>query len=128
MAKKLQVFSYRVDVTHSKFYLSDHRGERIRSAFHGLVFLDENTRAVRRLVAQTEGLPLKFGVRSSWIAMNYDYVAINRHDYLLPTNGEVGLVQGKQQVLRNELRFSDYRRFGSRAKITYGGERLDDHK
>lgn len=60
--------------------------------------------------------------------MNYDYVAIKRHDYLLPTKGEIGLVSGKQQVVRNELRFSDYRRFGSRAKITYCGEGLDDHK
>ena len=121
----LQIFSYQVDVKHSNFFVSDHTGEKLKAAFHGLVFVDGNTRAVRRLVAQTEGLPAKFGVRSSWVAMNYDYVAINRHDYLLPTRGEVGLVQGKQQVERNELRFSDYRRFGSRSKITYGGAALE---
>ena len=123
----LQVFSYKVDQKHSNFYVSDHNGEKMRAAFHGLVFVDGNTRAVRRIVAQTEGLPVKFGVRSSWIAMNYDYIAINRHDYLLPTRGEVGLVQGRQQVVRNELRFSDYRRFGSRSKITYGGAELEAH-
>ena len=119
-----QVFAYTVDADHSTFFVSDHSGEKRRSALQGLVFVDGQTRAVRRLVAQTEGLPPTFGVRSSWMAMNYDYVAINNHDYLLPTRGEVGLIQGKRQVTRNELRFRDYRRFGSKVKITYAGSEL----
>ncbi len=122
----VHVFAYSVDLKHSSYYVSDHRGARTRAAFHGLIFVDDHTRAVRRLVAQTEGMPRTFGIRSSWIAMNYDYVAINRHDYLLPTAGEVGMVQDKGKVVRNELRFSDYRRFGSRSKINYNGQAAAD--
>jgi hypothetical protein len=84
------------------------------------VLIDNETRSVRRLVAQTDALPPEFGVKASWMTIDYDYVAINGHDYLLPTSGEVGLKQGRSEADANQLRFSDYRRFGSKVRIFSG--------
>ncbi|HEY0786585.1 MAG TPA: VWA domain-containing protein [Acidobacteriaceae bacterium] len=113
----LQVFSYKVPGDTSLYFLTDHSGARMRAGIHGEVFIDEDTHAVRRLVANTDPLPGAFGIRSSWMWIDYDYVAINGHDYLLPSRGEVGLKQGRHQAIANRFRFSDYRRFGSRSRI-----------
>jgi len=116
----LQVFSYKVDAKNSQYFVTDHHRSQVRAPFHGLVLIDNETRSVRRLVAQTDALPPEFGVKASWMTIDYDYVAINGHDYLLPTSGEVGLKQGRSEADANQLRFSDYRRFGSKVRIFSG--------
>jgi hypothetical protein len=70
-------------------------------------------------------LPHDFGTKASWMTINYDYIAINGHDYLLPTSGEVGLKQGRSEAVSNQLHFSDYRRFGSHARILSNGPIAD---
>ena len=117
----LQAFSYRVDAKNSQFFLTDHNGSRIRAPFHGIVLVDNDTRSVRRLIAHTDVLPRDFGIRASWMTIDYDYIAINGHDYLLPTSGEVGLKQGRSEAVSNELKFSNYRRFGSQVRILGNG-------
>jgi hypothetical protein len=62
------------------------------------------------------------------MAINYDYIAINNHDYLLPIQGEVGMQQGKKQVVLNELHFGEYRRFGSHTRILDSGSMPDPGK
>jgi hypothetical protein len=117
----LQVFSYKVDAKNSQFFLTDHSGSQIRAPFHGMVLVDNDTRSVRRLIAQTDMLPRTFGIKASWMTIDYDYIAINGHDYLLPTSGEVGLKQGRSEAVSNELKFSNYRRFGSQVRMLGNG-------
>lgn len=111
----LQVFSYTVDAAHSDFILMD-TGSQLKAAFHGFVYIDADTRTVRRIVAQTDNMK-STNIHASWMEVYYDYFAINGHDYLLPARGEVGLRQGRRAVIENKLRFTDYRRFGSRTRI-----------
>ncbi len=111
----LQVFSFTVDAAHSDFIVMD-TGSQRKAAFHGLVYIDADTRAVRRIVAQTD-LMKSTNIHASWMEVYYDYFAINGHDYLLPARGEVGLRQGRRAVIQNKLRFTGYRRFGSRTRI-----------
>jgi VWFA-related protein len=122
----LQVYSYKVDAAKSQFFLTDHSGTEVRAPFHGLVLIDNDTRAVRRLIAQTDELPKEFGIKASWMTIDYDYIAINGHDYLLPTSGEVGLKEGRSMAVSNRLRFSNYRRFGSHARILGTGPPITD--
>lgn len=116
----LQAFSYKVDAEKSQFFLTDHSGDQIRAPFHGVVLIDNDTRSVRRLVAETDLLPKDFGIKASWMTIDYDYIGINGHEYLLPTSGEVGLKQGRNEAEANEMHFTDYRRFGSRSRILTG--------
>jgi hypothetical protein len=53
--------------------------------------------------------------------VDYDYIAIDRHDYLMPVRGTVGMREGKREAVLNEMEFRNYRRFGSRTSIRYGG-------
>jgi hypothetical protein len=53
--------------------------------------------------------------------VDYDHIAIDRHDYLMPVRGTVGMREGKREAVLNEMEFRNYRRFGSRTSIRYGG-------
>jgi VWFA-related protein len=122
----LQEFSYAVEAKNSQFVLTAPDRTQLPAPFHGLLLIDDATHSVRRLVAQTGELPQDFGIKSSWMTIDYDYIAINGHDYLLPTSGEVGLKQGRHEAISNQLRFSNYRRFGSHARILSTGPITDE--
>ena len=52
--------------------------------------------------------------------MDYDYVAINDYDYILPVSAQVvtkvgGIIQ--DTLKRNNLTFSNFRRFGSTVRL-----------
>lgn len=49
--------------------------------------------------------------------MDYDYVAINGHDYLLPVSAEMRLLIGRHLAVLNTIEFRNYRRFGSNMRI-----------
>ena len=81
-----------------------------------LVYSDDATRSVRRTLIADE-TPKDFFIHSTSITVDYDYVAINAHDYLMPSRGSVSLRQGKREAVLNEIEFRDYRRFGSKSRI-----------
>ena len=49
--------------------------------------------------------------------MDYDYVSINEHDYLMPVSAQLQLRQGRHQAVMNTMEFRNYKRFGSNVKI-----------
>ena len=49
--------------------------------------------------------------------MDYDYVSINEHDYLMPVGAQLQLRQGRHQAVMNTMEFRNYKRFGSNVKI-----------
>ena len=85
--------------------------------FHGQIFIENAARSVRRITMVADDLPSKFPIQAASIAVDYDYVAINNHDYLLPIDGQVRLRLGRREAVLNEIEFRNYRRFGSTVKI-----------
>ena len=59
------------------------------------------------------------------MTVDYDYVAINNHDYLVPVSAQMRLAIGKHQVVLNTMEFRNYRRFGSNMRIL-GYEPVDE--
>jgi hypothetical protein len=49
--------------------------------------------------------------------VDYDYVAINNHDYMLPVDAQVILRMGRNETDLNEIEFRNFRRFGSNVRI-----------
>jgi hypothetical protein len=49
--------------------------------------------------------------------VDYDYVMINKHDYLLPIGAEIMLRKGHRETDLNEIEFRNFRRFGSNVRI-----------
>jgi hypothetical protein len=65
----------------------------------------------------TDEQPKKFPIRKAAIRVDNDYVAINDHDYILPVSAQVVTRVGGNLLKRNNLRFSNFRRFGSTVRI-----------
>jgi hypothetical protein len=116
----VQVFGYRVPVRTSEFYITGSNNMEIKVAFHGVVFIDTATHSVRRVTLIAEDIPKEFPTHSSAMAVDYDYVVINTHDYLVPVSAEVSLRQGKHEAVMNTMEFRNYRRFGSNLRILEG--------
>ncbi len=117
----VQVFQYRVARENSMYGITASNGHHIKTGFHGLVYIDSATRGVRRLTLEADGLPPDFPIHSSLIAMDYAYIGINDHDYLLPVAGTITVREHKRHLVRNEIEFRNYRRYGAESSIHFGG-------
>jgi VWFA-related protein len=118
----VQVFGYHVPMDSSEFYITGSNDMEIKVAFHGLVYIDTATHSVRRVTLIAEDIPKEFPTHSSAMAVDYDYVVINTHDYLVPVGAEVSLRQGKREAVMNTMEFRNYRRYGSNLRILEGAQ------
>jgi VWFA-related protein len=118
----VQVLSYSVARENSNFGLTDHNNQQITVSFHGLVYIDSATKGVRRITLETDHVPSDFSIHATTMTIDYDYVAIGAHDYLMPIRGTVSTRQGRRRAVLNELEFRDYRRYASKTKISYEGQ------
>jgi len=113
----VEVFSYRVDAKNSKFAVValPHSSEIV--GFHGLVYIDSATHGVRRVVMDADGIPADSAVRASGLTIDYDYIAINGHDYLMPVRGELRMKMVNTGAILHRIEFRDYHRFGSAVRL-----------
>lgn len=115
-----EVFDYRVEQQNSPFMLNALPEAAAHVAYHGRIYIDRATHGVKSLTVITDEQPKKFPIRRAAIRIDYDYVAINEHDYLLPVSAQVvtkvtGVVG--DVLRRNDMIFSGFHRFGSRVRI-----------
>jgi len=114
----VQVFEYRVPRQHNSMLLSDNN-KRVYAGFHGLAYIDSGTKGIRRITMEADDLPSNFSIHFASISVDYDYVSIGGHEYLMPTRGSIRLKRGRREVDLNQVVFQDYRRYASQAKITF---------
>jgi hypothetical protein len=113
----VQVFDYHVSKENSAYSVGGSNGLQPTVSFHGKVFIDAATRSVRRVTLIADDLPKDFPTHASAVTVDYDYVSINAHDYLMPISAEVSLLEGHHFAALNTIEFRDYKRFGSNVKI-----------
>ena len=113
----VQVFSFQVALANSTFNLADRAGHQSRVGFHGLLYLDPATHGPRRITIEADDIPPTLAIRASTVSVDYDWIALNHHDYLLPVRGAVSLRENKHAPVLNEFQFTDYRRFGSQIRV-----------
>ena len=114
----VQVFNYRVAKENSQFSVGGANGDQPIVSFHGLVFIDSATRGVRRITLVADDLPKDFPTLATSITVDYDFVVINAHDYLMPISAEVSLKKrAHHETDLNTIEFRNYRRFASNVKI-----------
>jgi nucleoid-associated protein YgaU len=118
----VQVLSYRVTRENSSWGLTDDNNLKIYPGFHGLVYIDSATKGIRKITLEADDLPRDFLIHSASMVVDYDYIAIGTHDYLMPIRGTVSMKEGKREAVLNEMEFRNYRRYGSKTKILYGGQ------
>jgi VWFA-related protein len=113
----VQVYAYSVAQPNSMFSVVGADGRSITVSFHGQVFVDTATRRARRVTLIADDMPKAFSTRGTSIGVDYDYVSINSHDYLMPISAEMRLIKGRRGAMLNTMEFRDYKRFGSNLRI-----------
>ena len=112
----VEVFDYRIERVHSTFALQDPSGF-VLAGYHGRIYVDRSTHSVRSVTLITDDVPKSFSVHMAAVRVDYDYVAINDHDYLLPVSAQVVVKRSGNTFERNDLEFTDFRRFGSSVRM-----------
>jgi VWFA-related protein len=113
----VQVFDYRVELKNSSFHLRMSPTDVVTAGYHGQVFIDSTTRAVRRITQVVDDVPKKFPFKAASVSVDYDYVLINKHDYLLPVGAQIILKKGSGETDMNDIEFRNFHRFGSTMRI-----------
>jgi VWFA-related protein len=109
----VQVYDYRVDSGNSSFSVTGTDGKQLIVGFSGQVFIDSNTRRVRRVTLKADDLPADIPTQGTAMDVDYDFVAINGLKYLMPVSAELDVKKGTREALTNTMEFRDYKRFGS---------------
>jgi hypothetical protein len=82
-----------------------------------LVYIDGSTFGIRRITMEAEGIPANSSIRGASITVDYDYISVGSHEYLMPVRGTIRMQRGRHEVDVNQIVFQDYRRYASQAKI-----------
>jgi hypothetical protein len=125
--RRMHVFTYRVPQETSKWQIIYDKSEAIRPAYKGLIYVDRDTMAIMRITLEAENLPFSFPVQQATTTLDYDYQRIPAGEFVLPLKAVVRMRSGKLLV-KNEVEFRNYNRFGAEATITYQPDPLPDDK
>jgi len=112
----VQVFAFQVARANSGFDLSD-RFRTQRAGFHGLIYLDPATQSVRRISIDADDIPPTLDIRASSISIDYSWISMQDHDFLLPVRGAVSLQETRRHPVLNEFEFHNYHRYGSQFRV-----------
>lgn len=116
--RRMYVFSYRVARPNSKWKLLYERTQETTPGYKGLVFVDRDTQQVMRVTLDAEDIPASFPIQAATTKLDYDYQEISSQIFLLPLRAEIRMRSGKQLV-KNEVEFRMYRKFGADTSITF---------
>jgi hypothetical protein len=117
----VEVFEYRIAQENAPLLLTASYAAA-KVGYRGSIYIDRATHSVMSITMITDDVPKKFPILKAAIRVNYDYVTINDHDYLLPVSAQVvtkvsANSPGGELLRRNDITFSNFRRFGSKMRI-----------
>lgn len=113
----MQVFNYSVAKPNSMFSITGSNNQDIMVGYHGLVYIDSATKTVRRISLVADDIPAGFPTHATSITVDYDYVVINSHDYLMPVSAAVSVRQKRSEAVLNTMEFRNYRKYGSESRM-----------
>jgi hypothetical protein len=116
--RRVAVFEYSIDVTHSTLTLSLSDLAKATIPYHGTVYGDPETGAVWRITNAASDLPAEIQTKSISTVIDYDQILIGDKTYLLPVQASVWLTTDSNNV-RNDLEFRNYRKFETDSVIKF---------
>lgn len=119
--KRLAVFDYAVDRAHSTMKLSFSDLAHAVVSYHGSVYADAETGKVWRITNSLSDIPPEIHTRSMSTVIEYGEIPIGGAQYLLPVEASVVVDTGSSNI-RNEIGFSQYRKFEADSRITFTPE------
>ena len=117
--RRMYVFAFRVPQSRSQFTIYDSETRRtITAGYHGLIYADRESGMIMRYKFDCEDIPTSFPVRDVKLDVNYDFIDIAGHKYVLPLKTEIWSRAGRYMTW-NEAEFHLYRKFGTESSITF---------
>jgi hypothetical protein len=114
------VYEYEVSRELSQLTLRAGDAEPAVVGSRGRVWIDRELNRVLRFEQIATEVPADYPIRAGSSLIDYDWVTIGEHKYLLPTHSEILLTtvgRGMTVQSRNEIRFRGYQKFGAELKV-----------
>ncbi len=115
--RRMHVFGYTVAQEKSQWTVSWQRKLFATVGYRGLVYVDRDTGMVAKVTLEAD-MPPAFPIQRASTTLDYDFVAINDQQYVLPLRSETRLREGKF-LARNDTEFRSYRKFSAESVITF---------
>ncbi len=114
-------YDYLVSQPHSD-WLIQANGEKYRPSYAGVIWIDKETYRVLRIEMAARDMPREFPLDTVKSSVDYDFVAIEDHTFLLHVHSEaVSCIQGTSECTRNVIEFRDYKKYAADTSITFEG-------
>lgn len=124
---RMHVFTYKVPQETSEWRIVYEKKDSIKPAYHGLIYVDRDTQAVMRITLEAENIPYSFPVQQAMTTLDYDFQKISTADYVLPLKAVVRMRSAKL-LIKNEVEFRNYNRFGAEATITFTPDAIPEEQ
>ena len=119
--KRTVVYEYTVKKDDSQLTLSlADTGAKALVGSRGRVWIDRELDRVVRFEQIATEIPPDFPITAASSLIDYDWITINEHKYLLPIHSEILLTTVNPKFVlqsRNDIRFRNYQKFGAELKV-----------
>jgi len=116
--RETYVFSYMIDLAHSKYSMDWERTNHITTACRGLVYIDKELNTIPRFTQEPYDIPSSYPVRAVRHTVDYDFQKIGETEYLVPLKVTVTSRLPKY-LARNDVEFRLYQKFGTSSEIKF---------
>jgi hypothetical protein len=120
-SRRTIVYEYTVKQENSQLTLSlADTGTRATVGSRGRMWIDRELDRVVRFEQIATEIPPDFPITAASSLIDYDWVTINEHKYLLPSHSEILMTTVNPKFVlqsRNDIRFRSYQKFGAELKV-----------
>jgi len=116
--RKTYVFAYDVQQEFSHYRVEAEGAETIVPAYRGLVYIDEDTKIVVKIVMTPHDMPSTFPIHDITTSLDYDFETIGDQQYMLPLKSVLISKRGRM-MSKNDIEFRLYRKFGTESSIKF---------
>jgi hypothetical protein len=115
-------FEVKKEFSHQSLGWGEHGSieQQTISGYRGRIWVDRENNRVLRLEDISTEIDPGFPITAASKVIDYEWVAINEQEHLLPSRAVVELTdryRGQTEQTRNEILFRGYRKFGAEVKI-----------
>jgi hypothetical protein len=118
--RRTVVFEYEIKREFSQLTLSVGNEANAHVGSRGRLWIDRELDRVLRFEQIATEIPPDFPITAASSLIDYDWVTINDHKYLLPSHSEILMTQNQSKFVlqsRNDIRFRGYQKFSAELKV-----------
>lgn len=114
----VMAFRYSVEQANSQWGIEYEKKDHLVPAYSGRILIDRDTHMVYRITLNADDIPATFPVKMATTILDYDFVDISGHPFLLPLKSETQM-SADGVLSKNDTEFRLYRKYSAEAEIKY---------